>query len=109
MSTIKSLHARHNSDRWTMSYNPNYGCAILIHDVDTNGEYVTAQFSIEETEGTVSTPIRTYKLYSTAPDTHGDVRYYFRMYGWRLYTDGFMWRGGNISECQKIMVEKGYV
>lgn len=111
---IKSLSVFNNSDAWSMSYNPNMGCAVLLHgldDLDEGGEYVTAQYSVVHGDGEWSTPVKQYQIqYSkTEQNIDGYPREYIRIMGMQVWIDEFTWRGGSISECQRILVENGTI
>lgn len=121
MSKIKGLSAENVSDAWSMSYCPNMGCAVLLHDIDVDGEWVTAQYHVSGYQDVPdeATPVKRYKImrrkidrdmYGESYDPNGNGTHeYIRINGMSVALDEFMWRGGNIVECQKILIANGTI
>lgn len=108
---IKSLSIFNNRDSWSMVYSLNMGCAVLMHEYDVNGEWVTAQYKCEHGDEFWSTPVKRYQVQYSKPKQNidGYLREYFVINGMQIWLDGFTWRGGSIQVCQEILLANGTI
>lgn len=110
-SIIRGLSVFHVSDAWSMSYVVNMGAAVLLHDVSADDEYVAAQYECQHGEGLWATRVRPYRIRHSKRETgiDGEPRQYIQIGGMTAWLDEFTWRGGNISQAQRILVDNGTI